>query len=177
MTNNKKESNTIDIDKILPDDLRLAKLYVMKINERENNPINTGVINSLFDYKQAIKSHIENKQKKDQETIIRGLLRDKHFIFLEKNKFDWIKSERIIFYIWGILKIKPFIFNSKKNKKINLQAVNLMFNESRKLSEMREDIITYIDNLQTLKEGKIEILNTLKKSWYLANESFKNIFN
>ena len=52
---NKKESNTIDIDKILPDDLRLAKLYVMKINERETHPINTGIINSLFDYKHAIK--------------------------------------------------------------------------------------------------------------------------
>lgn len=174
---NKKESNTIDIDKILPDDLRLAKLYVMKINERETHPINTGIINSLFDYKHAIKSHIENKQKKDQEKIIRDLLRDKHFIFLEKNKFDWMKSERIIFYIWGVLKIKPFIFHSKKNKYINLPIVKLKFNESRTLSEMREDIINYIDNLPILKEGKIDILNTLKKSWYLANESFKTIFN
>ena len=99
MTNNKKESNTIDIDKILPDDLRLAKLYVMKINERENNPINTGVINSLFDYKQAIKSHIENKQKKEKQ------------LSFSLNSSCSVLTSIFSFLFFNVIKVSFFHFN------------------------------------------------------------------
>lgn len=178
MNNSTNTNNEINIEKFLPRDLRLSKLYIKRIYERWRESINTSDIKTLNEFNGAIKEYIKNQPTNHQKTIIKELIRDKHSLFIDKSKFDWIKNDRIVFFIWGVFTIKPFILQSNKTKNlsINIISINRVINKSRTLSEMKDDIIEFIDNLPTFSDGKIEILDRLKKSWYQVNESFKKIF-
>lgn len=155
----------------IPDDLRL--LCIMHQKLREQGYSIPERLESKFDYINLFVNIFKDKD----DIFLQKLQSDCEKLFIPLSEFDWIKSDRAIFYVWG--KVRTFNYSNAihvmNNFKPFYECINLD-NSPTTSNERKKTIIDFFDKLPEFSSNKTKILHQFKLEWsniYNQQDPFK----